>query len=91
MVEDVMRRLPVMKDAIDLYAGPDRVTAKQQQEELQRVANILPASAPTSVKKFTDRVLLSLQVISYKITSTKGPIFLKYNPKFISPASKKIT
>ncbi|KAF3327805.1 hypothetical protein FCM35_KLT06411 [Carex littledalei] len=60
-VKDVMKRLPKMKEMMDMYCGPDRVTAKQQQEELQRVANTLPRNAPTSVNKFTDRVLLSLQ------------------------------
>lgn len=54
-----------MKEMMDMYCGPDRVTAKQQQEELQRVANTLPPNAPTSVNKFTDRVLLSLQVPFY--------------------------
>ncbi|MCI51292.1 La-related protein 1, partial [Trifolium medium] len=43
--------------------GPDRVTAKRQQKELERVAKTLPASAPSSVKEFTDRAVKSLQVV----------------------------
>lgn len=62
IIEDLMKKLPAFKNLIDYYCGPDRVTAKQQQEELQRVANTLPKSAPASVKKFTDRAVLSLQV-----------------------------
>ncbi|KAJ3707823.1 hypothetical protein LUZ61_011528 [Rhynchospora tenuis] len=60
-VNDVMKILPNIEEVIEMYSGPDVVTAKQQQEELHRVASTLPANAPTSVKKFTDRVVLSLQ------------------------------
>lgn len=92
MVKKVMKKLPKMEEMMDMYCGPDLVTAKQQQEELQRVANTLPANAPTSVKKFTDRVVLSLQVTFYlsgvplpnytwyQTNFNKGPLFLKYNP-----------
>lgn len=61
-VKDVMARAPHMKELIDMYSGPDVVTAKQQEEELQRVANTLPESIPSSVKRFTDKTLLSLKV-----------------------------
>ena len=57
-----MEKLPVMKELMDMYCGPDRVTAKEQQEELERVAKTLPENIPSSVKRFTDRALLSLQV-----------------------------
>ena len=50
-----------MKELVDYYSGPDRVTAKNQQEELERVAKTLPESTPASVKRFTDCALLSLQ------------------------------
>ncbi|CAD6214944.1 unnamed protein product [Miscanthus lutarioriparius] len=60
-VKDVMARAPHMKELIDMYSGPDVVTAKQQEEELQRVANTLPESIPSSVKRFTDKTLLSLK------------------------------
>uniref|UniRef100_A0A2N9ECA8 Uncharacterized protein n=1 Tax=Fagus sylvatica TaxID=28930 RepID=A0A2N9ECA8_FAGSY len=56
-----MDRVPLMKEIVDHYSGPDRVTAKQQQEELERVAKTVPVSAPKSVKQFTDRAVLSLQ------------------------------
>ena len=55
-----------MKELIDMYSGPDVVTAKQQEEELQRVANTLPESIPNSVKRFTDKTLLSLKVCLLK-------------------------
>ena len=51
-----------MKELIDMYSGPDVVAAKQQQEELQRVANTLPDNIPSSVKQFIDKTLLSLKV-----------------------------
>lgn len=57
-----MKKVPLIKEIVDYYSGPDRVTAKQQQEELERVAKTLPASAPASVKRFTERAVLSLQV-----------------------------
>lgn len=61
VVEETMKTVPLLKEIVDYYSGPDRVTAKQQQEELERVAKALPESAPTSVKRFTDRAVLSLQ------------------------------
>lgn len=57
-----MKRVPLIKEIIDYYGGPERVTAKEQQEELERVAETLPASAPSSVKRFTQNAVLSLQV-----------------------------
>lgn len=61
IIEDLMERVPHMKELIDIYCGPDRVTAMQQQKELQRVANTLPDDVPASVRRFTDRAVLSLQ------------------------------
>ncbi|KAG6423917.1 hypothetical protein SASPL_114325 [Salvia splendens] len=61
IMEETMTRVPLIKSIVDHYAGPDRVTAKQQLGELERVAETLPASAPASVKRFTDRAVLSLQ------------------------------
>lgn len=57
-----MERVPLLKELVDEYSGPDRVTAKQQQEELERVAKTVPKSAPASVKRFANRAVLSLQV-----------------------------
>lgn len=57
-----MERVPLLKKIVDHYSGPDRVTAKKQREELERVAKTLPANVPDSVKQFTDRAVLSLQV-----------------------------
>jgi len=57
-----MERVPLLKEIVDHYCGLDRVTAKEEQEELEQVAKTLPASVPDSVKRFTDRAVLSLQV-----------------------------
>lgn len=63
VVEETMKNVPLMKQLVDYYSGSNtnRVTAKKQGEELQRVAKTLPETAPQSVKRFTDRALLSLQ------------------------------
>ncbi|XP_058072272.1 uncharacterized protein LOC131221140 [Magnolia sinica] len=61
IMKDTMEKVPYLKQIIDMYAGPDRVTAKEQQEELERIAKTLPDNIPSSVKRFTDRALLSLQ------------------------------
>lgn len=60
-IEDLRERLPYLKELVDRYSGPDTVTAKQQQEELERVAKTLPENIPASVRRFTDRAVLSLQ------------------------------
>ncbi|XP_052208067.1 uncharacterized protein LOC127811911, partial [Diospyros lotus] len=61
VVNETMKKVPIMKELVDYYSGPDRVTAKKQQEELERVAKTLPESAPASVKRFSERAVLSLQ------------------------------
>lgn len=61
VVEETMKNVPLMKELVDYYSGPNKVTAKIQGEELERVAKTLPASAPLSVKRFTDRAVLSLK------------------------------
>ncbi|XP_047315317.1 translation initiation factor IF-2 [Impatiens glandulifera] len=61
IVAETMKNVPLMKEIVDHYSGPDRVTAKKQNEELERVAKTLPQSAHASVKRFTDRAVLSLQ------------------------------
>ncbi|XP_020272319.1 probable NADH-ubiquinone oxidoreductase C947.15c, mitochondrial [Asparagus officinalis] len=60
IIKELMERLPHMKELMDMYCGPDRVTAKQQIWELDRVAKTLQENKPSSVKRFTDRVVLSL-------------------------------
>ncbi|KAH7859436.1 hypothetical protein Vadar_001121 [Vaccinium darrowii] len=62
VVNEAMERVPILKELVDYYSGPDRVTAKKQHEELERVAKTLPKSAPASVKRFTQHAVLSLQV-----------------------------
>lgn len=61
VMKETMENVPYLKELVDYYSGPDRVTAKKQQEELERVAKTLPETAPNSVKRFTDRAILSLQ------------------------------
>ncbi|KAF2288052.1 hypothetical protein GH714_004113 [Hevea brasiliensis] len=61
VIEETMKNVPLLKEIVDYYSGPDRVTAKRQQEELERVAKTIPASAPSSVKQFADHAVLSLQ------------------------------
>ncbi|EER90177.2 hypothetical protein BDA96_10G284700 [Sorghum bicolor] len=51
----LMARAPHMKLLIDMYREPDVVTAKQQEEELQRGSSTFPESIPSSVKWFTDK------------------------------------
>ncbi|KAH0852513.1 hypothetical protein HID58_093896 [Brassica napus] len=60
-IDEAMKQAPLMKDIVDHYSGPDRVTAKTQNEELDRITTTLPQSAPDSVKRFADRVALSLK------------------------------
>ncbi|KAM3193892.1 hypothetical protein ACQJBY_070503 [Aegilops geniculata] len=60
-VAGIILSAPHMKQLVDIYSGPDVVTAIQQEGELQRVANTLPENIPNSVKRFTDKTLLSLK------------------------------
>ncbi|KAF8080042.1 hypothetical protein N665_0980s0026 [Sinapis alba] len=60
-IGEVMAEAPLMKDIVDHYSGPDRVTAKKQNEELDRIATTVPQSAPDAVKRFADRAALSLK------------------------------
>ncbi|CAN8288082.1 unnamed protein product [Cochlearia groenlandica] len=60
-IDEVMAQAPLIKEIVDHYSGPDRVTAKQQSEELDRIATTLPKSVPDSVKRFADRAALSLK------------------------------
>jgi len=60
-IDEVMTQAPLIKEIVDHYSGPDRVTAKTQNEELDRIAMTIPKSAPDSVKRFADRAALSLK------------------------------
>ncbi|KAG1326377.1 putative protein PLASTID TRANSCRIPTIONALLY ACTIVE 14 [Cocos nucifera] len=61
-VQETMEKVPYLNELIEMYSGPDTVTAKQQQQELERVAKTLPENIPSSVKRFTDRAVLTLQL-----------------------------
>ncbi|XVE79925.1 hypothetical protein DITRI_Ditri14bG0096300 [Diplodiscus trichospermus] len=60
-IKETMERVPLLQEIVDYYSGPDRITAKKQQEELERVAKTIPESAPASVKLFANRAVFSLQ------------------------------
>lgn len=66
-MEETMEKVPLLKEIVDHYSGPDGVTAKKQQEELERVSKTLPDTCPSSVKRFADRAVLSLQVVYLSI------------------------
>ncbi|XP_021738364.1 uncharacterized protein LOC110704857 [Chenopodium quinoa] len=61
ILNETMEKVSLLKEIVDHYCGPDIATAKQQHEELERVAKTIPANVPNSVKNFTDRAVLSLQ------------------------------
>ncbi|XP_020258507.1 LOW QUALITY PROTEIN: betaine aldehyde dehydrogenase 1, chloroplastic-like [Asparagus officinalis] len=67
IIKELMERLPQMKELMDMYCGSDRLTAKQQMHELDRVAKTLLENIPSSVKRFIDRAVLSLQVFFFSI------------------------
>ncbi|GLU04982.1 hypothetical protein SLE2022_221070 [Rubroshorea leprosula] len=60
-VKEVIERVLLWEKVIDQYCRPDRITAKKQQEELEKVAKNIPNSAPASVKQSANRSVLSLQ------------------------------
>ncbi|KAL1203791.1 hypothetical protein V5N11_027665 [Cardamine amara subsp. amara] len=60
-INEAMAQAPLIKEIVDHYSGPDRVTAKKQNEELDRIARTIPKSAPDSVKRFADRAALTLK------------------------------
>ncbi|XP_008812566.2 histone-lysine N-methyltransferase 2B [Phoenix dactylifera] len=60
-VQETMEKVPYLNELIEMYAGPDTVTAKQQQQELERVAKTLPENTPSSVKRFANSAVLTLQ------------------------------
>ncbi|XWS52326.1 hypothetical protein CRYUN_Cryun11dG0058200 [Craigia yunnanensis] len=62
VIKETMERVPLLQEIVDYYSGPDRVTAKKQKEELERVSKTISESAPASVKQFANRAVLSLQV-----------------------------
>ncbi|RZC63714.1 hypothetical protein C5167_025465 [Papaver somniferum] len=61
IVEETMEKVPQMEKLIDMYSGSDVVTAKEQKQELERIAAILPEKAPSSVKRFSSNAALTLQ------------------------------
>ncbi|XP_020245136.1 betaine aldehyde dehydrogenase 2, mitochondrial-like [Asparagus officinalis] len=65
IIKELMERLLQMKELMDMYCGPDRVTAKQQMQELDKVTKTLLENIPSSVKRFIDRAVLSLQVFFF--------------------------
>ncbi|CAI0409747.1 unnamed protein product [Linum tenue] len=74
-VEETMKNVPLLKKIVEHYSGPDRVTAKQQQQELERVAETIPAAAPPSAKRFADRAVLSLSEQSRVEIRQEVPVY----------------
>lgn len=60
-LEETMDRAPHLRHLLHYYSGHGRMTARQEQKELESIASRLPDNAHPSVKNFTDRALLSLQ------------------------------
>ncbi|MCL7021529.1 hypothetical protein MKW94_008168 [Papaver nudicaule] len=61
ILEETMEKVPHMQKLIDMYSGSDVVTAKEQKQELERIAAVLPDKAPSSVKRFASNAALTLQ------------------------------
>ncbi|KAL8105449.1 uncharacterized protein LOC141677956 [Apium graveolens] len=75
-VEDAMKQVPLMIQIVNYYSGPDwkpaKKTAGKLMRELERVAKTLPKSAPDSLKRFTNRAVLSIQVGLKELENCQG-------------------
>jgi hypothetical protein len=62
-VKDILGKAHHLKKLVQLYAGPDRPTARQQKVKLEAIADTLPAHVLPEMADFTKMALLSLQVL----------------------------
>lgn len=60
-VQDVMAKAPHLENLVNLYAGPDRLTAREQNSRLQAVAETMPAHVGPEIQDFMSQALLTLQ------------------------------
>ncbi|KAJ7554307.1 hypothetical protein O6H91_06G134500 [Diphasiastrum complanatum] len=61
-VQKVVSNASHLEKLVEAYSGPARVTARQQNIELESIAESLPAYIAPEMKAFTERALITLQV-----------------------------
>lgn len=60
-VQDVLEKAPHLENLVNLYAGPNRLTAREQVSKLQAVADTMPAHVAPEIKDFMSQAMLTLQ------------------------------
>jgi len=60
-VQDVLEKAPHLENLVNLYAGPNRLTAREQVSKLQAVADTMPAHVAPEINDFMSQAMLSLQ------------------------------
>lgn len=60
-VKDVLEKAPHLENLVNLYAGPDRLTAREQSSKLHAVAETMPAHVAPEIQDFMSKAMLSLQ------------------------------
>ncbi len=75
-MKDILGKAHHLKKLVQLYAGPDRPTARQQKVKLEAIADTLPAHVLPEMADFTKMALLSLQVLLLHLSMLQ--VF--YNP-----------
>lgn len=60
-VQDVLEKAPHLENFVNLYAGPNRLTAREQVSKLQAVADTMPAHVAPEIKDFMSQAMLTLQ------------------------------
>lgn len=61
-VQGVLEKAPHLEKLVELYAGPNRLTARQQNQKLQAIADTLPTHVAPEMTDFMQKALLTLQV-----------------------------
>jgi hypothetical protein len=61
-VQDVLQKAPHLEKLVDMYAGENRMTAREQSQRLQSVADTMPDHVAPEIKDFMQRAMLTLQV-----------------------------
>ena len=60
-VKDVLEKAPHLENLVNLYAGPNRLTAREQISKLQTIAETMPAHVAPEIQDFMSQAMLSLQ------------------------------